>query len=391
LADSESLGRLLRVASLRSVSFRCFYFTHARCQATANALMEGTAITSVEFTECSFSTGECAVMMANGLSRKTSVSHIKVASPLDQALCSALATALPSNSTLRCLILQRNDHDDDHDLSRVFLALGNNAGLKTLTIDNFGLMIESLCIAIKDGLGENETLESLELANIVVNDDNIALWCRAFSFLRTNKALKSLMLSVNFDTTKLCLSVFRIDIVTMLQENASLESLSIDHEYLIEIKAEEYFVLVTTLQHNRTLKTLSLGRNGSFTLTHDEGKQMAALLQKNYALETLPGIDLENEAGDVGAILRLNEAGRRYLIEDGSSISKGVEVLSSVSDEINCVFLHLLENPRLCDRSAVEAASDSESADIDESTSRIGKREHGRAQNESKEARRRMT
>jgi hypothetical protein len=31
-----------------------------------------------------------------------------------------------------------------------------------------------------------------------------------------------------------------------------------------------------------------------------------------------------------------------------SSISKGVEVLSRVSDEMNDVFLHL-ENPELCD------------------------------------------
>jgi hypothetical protein len=73
-------------------------------------------------------------------------------------------------------------------------------------------------------------------------------------------------------------------------------------------------------------------------------------------LETLPDII---QGGDVRALLRLNRAGRRYLVEDGSSISKGVEVLSAVSNVINCVFLHLLENPRLCDRSAVETASDS--------------------------------
>jgi hypothetical protein len=47
--------------------------------------------------------------------------------------------------------------------------------------------------------------------------------------------------------------------------------------------------------------------------------------------------------GTVKAILRLNAAGRRYLIKDGSSISKGVDVLSAVSDEIDCVFIHLLE------------------------------------------------
>jgi hypothetical protein len=77
---------------------------------------------------------------------------------------------------------------------------------------------------------------------------------------------------------------------------------------------------------------------------------MATLLKKNYALESLPYI----QGGDMDAILRLNKAGRRYLIEDGSSISKGVEVLSAVSSETDCVFLHLLENPTLCDRSAVE-------------------------------------
>jgi hypothetical protein len=88
------------------------------------------------------------------------------------------------------------------------------------------------------------------------------------------------------------------------------------------------------------------------------------------------------------------ESGRRHLIEDGSSISKGVNVLSAVSNEIDCVFFHLLENPRLCDRSAVEAASDRDSTDIGGSSSPvnpIGKREHGQTQHEGKESRRRLT
>jgi hypothetical protein len=49
------------------------------------------------------------------------------------------------------------------------------------------------------------------------------------------------------------------------------------------------------------------------------------------------------------AILRFNVAGRWYVIGDG-----GVEVLIRVNNDINCVFLHLLENPRLYDRRAVE-------------------------------------
>jgi hypothetical protein len=55
LANPESMAELLRAPSLRSVCFHHFHFTRALCQATANALGEGTAITSLEFTECSFS------------------------------------------------------------------------------------------------------------------------------------------------------------------------------------------------------------------------------------------------------------------------------------------------------------------------------------------------
>jgi hypothetical protein len=73
-------------------------------------------------------------------------------------------------------------------------------------------------------------------------------------------------------------------------------------------------------------------------------------------------------------------------------------VLSAVSNETSCVFLHLLENPRLCDRNAVEEASDTGITDNSGGSAspanHAGKREHGRAQTEGtegKEYRRRLT
>jgi hypothetical protein len=393
LAYPESLTELLRVPTLRSVHFHRFSFTRALCQATANALTEGTAFNKLVFRSCEFAAGECAAIIANGLGRNTSVTCIDVVSPLDQALYNALAMALPLNLTLRGLSFLFGSISAEH-LSPVLLALGKNTGLTTLIVGASYSMDESLCTALKDGLGTNETLESLEVNNFRLCDDNADLWSRAFSFLLTNKALKSLVVDVQYSVTETCLSAFYIDIATMLQENTSLEILTVQSSNIIEIKAEEYLVLVATLQHNTTLKSLNLTGRGSLTLTGDEDKQMAALLKKNYAMESLPDIDLENEAGDVGAILRLNEAGRRYLIEYGSSISKGVKVLSAVSNEINCVFWHLLENPRLCDRSAVEAPA-KDSTDNGGSTSPVnhttGKRQHGRAQNEGKESCRRLT
>jgi hypothetical protein len=369
MAHHESLTALLRVPSLRSVSFNYFSFTPTLYQATANAFMEGTAVTNLTFINCAFSTEGSDVMMANGLARNTSVSCIKVEWDHDGALCNVLAVALPSNSTLRDLSLYTGSNSAVH-LSPVLLALGNNMGLKSLSLAWSGSIDESLCTAMQNGLGTNETLESLELKHVRLCDDTIDLWCRALSFLRTDKALKSLVVHVLRGVSESCLSAFRIIIASMLEENASLESLSIQCWDRLELKAEQYIALVTHLQHNSTLETLRTGRGSYFTirLTDDEDKDLAKILKKNYALESL---DLENQAGDAGAILRLNAAGRRYLIEDGSSISKGIEVLSAVRSDINCVFLHLLENPRLCHRSAESSRKRTKSVEDDTSSAAV--------------------
>jgi hypothetical protein len=395
LAHPESLTELLRVPSLRSVCFYRFNFTPALCQATANALLEGTAITKLEFKRCSFSAGASAVTMADGLKRKTSVSHVKVTSSSDQALFGVLAIALPSNSTLRRLDLHWQERDDSAHLSPVLLALDKNTGVQTVLLDGFGSMDEPLYTSMQNVLGMNTTLESLELKRVRVTDDNSDFWCRALSFLRTNTALKSLEVTLDQNVTESCVDNFVTDIAEMLEENPSLESLCIGRYDLIH--ADEYVELITALQQNTKLKPLLLQNYGRIRrrTSNFEDKQIAVLLKKNYSLERLQG---KNQRRDVGCILRLNAAERRYLVQDGSSISKGVEVLSRVSDEMNCVFLHLLENPRLCDRSAVEETA-SESTNTQGSRGSTcpenhnGKREQEQdlALTEDKESRRRRT
>jgi hypothetical protein len=393
LANPESLTELLRIPSLRSVCFGDFYFTSALCQATANALTEGTAITSIEFNGCSFGAEYCVPILVNGFSRNTSVLSIEVVSKFDEMLKIALAAALPSNTTLQELSFEVLPSYDNPravlDWSPIFSALGKNTGLQTLSVDVYNSMDESLCTAIKDGLGTNATLQHLKLKSVRLYDDTAVLWSRAFSFLRTSKALKSLMI----DATESFFFTLRSDIACMLKENASLEGLFILGWE--NANAEDYIALITALQHNRTLKILRF-HPCEIRLTEDDDKQMAklmaALLKKNYALESLPEIDTENRVGDTGAILRLNAAGRRYLIEDGSSVSKGVEVLSAVRSDINCSFLHLLENPRLCDRGAVESASDSpDNGGSTSSANHTRKREHGQALEEGNASRRRLT
>jgi hypothetical protein len=70
-------------------------------------------------------------------------------------------------------------------------------------------------------------------------------------------------------------------------------------------------------------------------------------------LERLPFLHASDvRMGDLRSLLRLNGAGRGYLLGGRRYVvSKGVGGLSTVSDDLNCIFLHLLENPSLCNRS----------------------------------------
>jgi hypothetical protein len=150
--------------------------------------------------------------------------------------------------------------------------------------------------------------------------------------------------------------------------------------------------LISALQLNSTLKTFGFQTSSErLSLTYYEANQLVSILRRNYGLERLKPAFTCADDGIVKAILRLNWAGRGYLIKDGSSISKGVDVLSAVSDEIDCVFLHLLENPSLCDRRATETTTGRRrpSANLDKSSG-AGKRERALSQPLGKELRRRL-
>jgi hypothetical protein len=232
-----------------------------------------------------------------------------------------------------------------------------NTALKILNNGIRNGLGDELCAAIRNGLAKNSTLE--ELSILVVGDGDGGISARsALSFLRSNSTLKSLTVSFASTGKESYISAFRLDAVRMVEENPFLESLFItDHGN--RMKVEDLLALISALQLNTTLKTLGFQDDSLERphLTDDEVNQLVSVLMKNFGLERL-GPDLSfTDEGTVKAILTLNRAGRRYLIKDGSSISKGVDVLSAVSDEIDCVFLHLLENPSLCDRRATETTT----------------------------------
>jgi hypothetical protein len=270
----------------------------------------------------------------------------------DEIFCEVLAAALLSNSTLQNLVLDASASCSW--LPPLFSVLQVNSGLKELRIDGIDHIGEEGSTAMKLGLGSNSTLELLDLKNIKTHTDTCFLWREALSFLRTNTTLKALHMCFERNTTVPYATTIRMAVAAMLRENESLETLFMPCQ---ETRFEDYLEFVAAIHPNTTLKRLQM--NAVRLYVHDDKRMndLIPVLKKNYRLEEIPGLDLG--AGDVNSILKLNQAGRRYLVQDGSSISKGVAVLSRVNDDINSVLFHLLENPILCNRSAVEMSSSS--------------------------------
>jgi hypothetical protein len=394
LLNLEPFKELLRSPAPRVVKFYGFYFTNELCHATAIALEEGSSITYITFgNQCTFPEGGKA-LIASALKTNVTVTDVQFLCDCDESVCDTLAAVLLCNSTLQNLTLRLPEESaGGRWLSSIFLSLGTNAALKNLSVSTFDKWGDELCAAIRSGLVKNSTLEELSLYGVLPSDDDGAVSARnSLCFLRTNSTLKYLVVHFAYfaqTQRKSYVSAFRLEAVNMLK-NTFLSSLTIYSG--IDIEGEELLALLSALQLNTTLKALDFQSScfANIHFTADEVNQLVSVLMKNYRLERLvPYVPCADD-GRFKAILNMNRAGRRYLIKDGSSISKGVDVLSAVSDEIDCVFLHLLENPSLCDRRASDTTTGRQLPDSnrDESSS-TGKRERDLSLS-GKEPRRRL-
>jgi hypothetical protein len=294
--SQESMTEFLRAPSLRVVKFRYFCFASSLCLATAMALRQGSSITSLDLYQCYFPEGG-SEQIASALKENATLTTFKISPAPDtsihQAFYDAMATSLLSNSTLQELSIKYLGRASPTGVcvSSLLKALGTNKMLRKLLLSGFSSMAESVIPALHEGLGKNSTLEVLEVLELIKGG-----------------------------------------------------SFATDHSFFIAV--------VEAVQLNKTLKTLRLRVCTPRNMTDDEVNHLTAVVKMNYGLESLLFLNASDDRmGDLHSILRLNRAGRRYLPDGhGSLVSKGVGVLSAVKDDLNCVFLHLLENPSLCNR-----------------------------------------
>jgi hypothetical protein len=285
------------------------------------------------------------------LQRNSSVKTLSlVGNDFRGLFCDGISTTLLVNTTLvelTLLVKGTGQEGGGRWLQSLFIAMRINKSLKSLAVDTFDLTDELVCGALRDMLAQNSVLESLTLHSPEdLDDTSVVSWRKTLPFIRDNATLKSLTLS--FDGNALCPHVANLcfDTVAMLEGNTALECLDIKSG---GISPGAYISVLESLQPSTTLKTLRLSPLLD-PMGEEEMNQVVSLVKKNYSLAVLDeGLSTNDGTEQVATLLRLNQAGRRYLIKDTASIAKGVEVLIGVSDDLGCLFYHLLENPTLCD------------------------------------------
>jgi hypothetical protein len=346
----EQLTEFLRTPSLRVVEFDFFCFTNALCEAMASALSAGSQITSLRLNSCLFPEGVSSDI-ASALQENSALRTLEwFDNDVDADFFAALAKSLAVNTTLTTLVVRLSSNDSSVLLTPVFHAMAVNDGIKSLVVDKFKLSDETVSVAIRYGMERNSTLEELVFYDVAsVNAESVP-WRDALAFLPTNKHLKALAITVGGQRLGQPLVDLYTDAATLLQDNTALQSLDI---FSHSIRPVDYFQTMSCLKGNVTLKMLQLScffklEDGDDKCC-EEAAELVSAIQKNYGLESL-GSDIESQVPLVCAVLRLNSAGRQYLVQDAASTANGCALLSAVSDDLDCLYFHLLENPSLCER-----------------------------------------
>jgi hypothetical protein len=360
--EFPGLTNLLMSSSLRSIEFSGIHVTSGLSESLQAAFEGGSFVNNLRFIDCGCRGDENSGWeedaaqldtlraLVQALQRNSSVKSLSfVGNDFDGIFCDRVTTALLVNTTLVDLTLRVPPLERGMWLQPLFVAVRINTSLKSLNVNDLYLTDELVCGALRDMLAQNSVLEALTLHSPEYLDEtSVVSWRRTLPFIRDSATLKSLTISFNEFALDSHVATVCFDTVAMLEGNTTLECLDIKSG---GISPDAYISALGSLQPSSALKTIRLSPVlTSITLGVEEMNQLVLLVKTSYSLAVLDeGVSAHDKTGELDNLLRLNQAGRHYLIEDAASIAKGVEVLISVSDDLGCLFYHLLENPTLCD------------------------------------------
>jgi hypothetical protein len=143
--------------------------------------------------------------------------------------------------------------------------------------------------------------------------------------------------------------------VSVLPVDASLEYMDIEiraYESIENISSVNFLAALAALETNTTLKTLC---------NHPKLDSLTVVPISICLIVISLDDGLPDPTGEGGIHPMLEESRTTIYLGDPSSIQGSFGVFAGVSDDVNCVLIHILENPKLCDRRAVEMISAGES------------------------------
>jgi hypothetical protein len=223
----EHLTTLLLSRSLRSVTLRCFGLTNAACQAVAQALKSGSPVTRLSLEDCAFpDCGAGSIVHALQSNSTLETLILDFTGGFDEIVCDALASLLLVNTTLTDLTvhLPRLGRFSRRWLHPFLAALRINTSVKKLDVNHFSLSDESVCGALRGVFSKNAVLEEFILGcanGSPMVDTDVVTWRKTLPFLRDNKTLKSLVITVDRVSLDPHVTTFCFDTVTMLKDNYS--------------------------------------------------------------------------------------------------------------------------------------------------------------------------
>jgi hypothetical protein len=360
--EDGSLARFVKNPSLRQVCFGYFYFDTANCHSIAEALSTETFLESLDLQACEAQDEETLIQ---GLETNQTVKLLGMMSrSLSRSCYRGLARVMSANTTLTQLTLEGAEAavDAASEMKDFFFALQRNTTLKLLDLDDVSIHEDATstmreCLALNTGL-ENIKFSRLEQYYHQAREstcEQSTLLSKIAPFLVLNRTLKELTL-FELDLT----GDDFVLLAKLLADNVSLQRLEIRMQFQ-ERSNEDVVTFASYLKKNRTLKYLDILCTGynlaQYALSTENGDRVVSELCQNYELRRIQISPKQRNTHTWGqpewrqkldAFLRLNIAGRRYLWQDASDRRACVAVLSGVSSSLNCLYLHLLENPLIC-------------------------------------------
>jgi hypothetical protein len=324
----------------------------------ADAIRRNVPLSSCEFCSCIlFPNDDVSRALASNTHLKSLV--FSESGGLCDDFYTGLSQGLAGNSSLTTLLMLDDDQcTDNGSVLNVIEGLRNSNSIKEISLPlSEGPWTDEMSDSLRTVLERNTVLTSLKVRfpdiDTVLDTglDTGRPWSRIAPFLRTSTTIKELCLLGPI--TDDCL----VETAMALEDNTGASLASVDIQGTDKnVTVSGIVRFISTLTSNTSLNELVVSLDTKFVVGTQAASALVEAAAKNYGLEKAENVTISSRQDDskLKCIFKLNKEGRRYLIEDPSSVERGVGVLTGVSDDLDCIFFHLRENPTLCTRTTIE-------------------------------------